>query len=261
EMVEGIPFLDNGFLSFSQEDYEDFINKEPEAKKWIKESVTGQSFINNEKRYCLWLVGISPSDLRRMPLVMDLVRKVKSFRLSSNYSKKFADTPWLFRETVIAKQFILVPKTSSENRNYLPMGFITDKIASNTSLMIPSASIYHFGILNSQMHMTWMRYVAGRLKSDYRYSKDIVYNNFPWPNPLEDQKLQIEFASQKILEVRNQFSNIALADLYNLLTMPPELLSAHRELDGAVDMAYRSETFEGDDDRIKFLFELYKKIS
>ena len=262
KMTEGITPLDNGILSFSEDKYLEFIKQEPASKKWFKPWITGHSFINQYKQYCLWLIGIQPEEIRSMPFLAKKIKQVKEFRENSKSSQQFAKTPWLFRETTIAKQYIIIPKTSSENRKYIPMGFIEDAITSSSSLMINDAEIYHFGILTSLMHMSWVRYICGRLKSDFRYSKDIVYNNFPWPeNPTDKQKDAIERAAQKVLEARAKYPNSNLAALYDPLVMPPELTKAHNELDKAVDLAYRSQSFPNETKRIEFLFELYDKYT
>ncbi len=262
KMLEGITPLDNGILSFSESEYLEFIKQEPASIKWFKPWITGDSFINRYKMYCLWLTNIKPEEIRSMPLLSKKIKQVKEFRENSKSSQKFAATPWLFRETTIAKHYILVPKTSSENRKYIPIGFIEDAITSSSSLMINDANIYHFGILTSLMHMTWVKSVCGRLESRYRYSKDIVYNNYPWPdNPNEKQIKAIETAAQKVLDARLQFPNSSLADLYDPLTMPPTLVKAHNELDKAVDLAYRPQAFTSEANRMVFLFELYEKYT
>ena len=261
-MIEGITPLDNGILSFSKEEYLEFINNEPKSIKWFKPWITGDSFINRYDQYCLWMPDIKPEEIRSMPFVLNKIKQVKEFRENSKSSQQFATTPWLFRETTIAKHYILVPKTSSENRKYIPMGFIENSITSSSSLMINNAGIYHFGILTSLMHMAWVKYVCGRLESRYRYSASIVYNNFPWPeNPTEKQKEAIEAAAQKVLDARAEFPGSSLADLYSPLTMPPALVKAHNELDKAVDLAYRQQPFTSETKRIEYLFELYDKYT
>jgi len=262
KMIEGITALDkSGNLRMNETEYLEFIQKEPSAQQWIKPWITGQGFLNNEKNYCLWLVGVTPEELRSMPLVMDKVKKVKEEREQSEYSSKFADKPWLFRETQIAKQYIIFPKTSSENRTYIPLGFIHDAITSNTSLILPDATLYHFGVLTSQIHMAWMRVVAGRLKSDYRYSKDIVYNNFIWPEATDVQKAEIEKLAQAVLDARANYPDATLADLYDPLTMPPDLAKAHKQLNKAVDKLYRRENFTNDVERVALLFQKYQIVT
>ena len=262
KMIEGITPLDNGLLSFTESEYQDFIAKEPASKKWFKQWLTGHNFINNYNLYCLWLSDISSAELKKLPNVMAKVKEVKEFRENSKSSQKFANTPWLFRETIISDRYIIVPKTSSENRYYIPMGFVEDIITSSSSLMINDATIYDFGIMTSIMHNAWTRTTCGRLKSDYRYSASIVYNNFPWPlNPSDKQKQSIEAAAQSVLDARATHPECSLADLYDPLTMPANLLKAHQQLDKAVDAAYGKIKFANEAERVAFLFELYQQYT
>ena len=228
---------DGGHLIIEAEDYEDFIKKEPEAIKYIKKLIGSVEFINNKDRYCLWLVGANPSELRRMPEVMKRVEACREDRLSGAADrKKLADTPTLFRETKNPKSYIIIPATSSERRRYVPMGFLgEDVIPTNSAIIIENAGLYHFGVLTSNVHMAWMRAVAGRLKSDYRYSKDIVYNNFPWCNPTPEQKAKIEETAQAILNARALYPKCSLADLYDELAMPPELRKARTHANAVAD--------------------------
>ena len=280
-LVEGITPLDNGILAFDRAGREQFIRTEPSAEAWFRPWMTGNDFINGEKNYCLWLADATPSDLRAMPHVMALIAKVKSFRETSKSSQKFAATPWLFRETTIPETFLMIPKTSSERRRFFPMGYVEGCVPTNSALYLAGASLFHFGVLNSTMHNAWLRNTGGRLKSDFRYSKDIVYNNFPWPDlPHESRdakaataadKLQsaIETAAQAVLDVRAKFQcsdqSATLADLYDPLTMPPELLKAHQKLDAAVDKAYERsggrKSYKSDAERVAFLFELYQRYT
>jgi len=257
---QGITPLDNGLLAFTEMEYKDFIAKEPLSEKWFKFWVTGHSFINNYKKYCLWMPNIKPNELRSMPSLMDKIEKVREFRENSKSSQKFADTPWLFRERTIAKDLVIIPKTSSENRSYIPIGFVEDVIVSSSSLMLENVGLYHFGVLTSQIHMLWMRTIAGRLKSDYRYSAKLVYNNYPWPESNEAQKQVIEKAAQAILDARTAHPDSTLADLYDPLTMPANLRKAHNALDKLVEQAYRKPAFKDDAERIKFLFERYQTL-
>jgi len=232
---------DGGNLIIESCDYEDFVAKEPEAKKYIKRLIGAREFINNIPRYCLWLKNISPTELRQMPLVVKRIEAVREMRLSSRDAgtRKLADTPHLFRETVNPESSVVVPRVSSERRRYIPMGFIgKDIIVTDAILLIPDATLYHLGILESNVHMAWMRVVCGRLKSDYRYSKDVVYNNFPWPTPTDEQKAKIEQTAQAILDARALYPDSSLADLYDELTMPVELRRAHQDNDRAVMAAY-----------------------
>lgn len=257
--------LDGGHLLLSDEEKNEFILKEPKAEKFIKPLISAYEFLNGEKRWCLWLVDAEPSELKQSPEIMKRVESVKKFRLDSvaPSTQKFASTPALFRDRNQPETYILVPSTTSENRKYIPMGFFgKDDIANNSCHTVPNGTLYHFGVLMSAMHIAWVKSVCGRLKSDYRYSKDIVYNNYPWPdNPTEKQINAIELAAQKVLDVRLQFSNSSLADLYDPLTMPPALVKAHNELDKAVDLAYRSQPFTSEANRMVYLFELYEKYT
>jgi hypothetical protein len=200
-----------------------------------------------------------------MPEVLKLIEAVKKFRLESvaPSTQKFAESPSLFRDKNRPETFIVVPRVSSENRSYIPFGFFDkNSIVSDTCMSIPNGTLFHFGVLTSLMHMAWIKTTCGRLKSDFRYSKDIVYNNYPWPeNPTEKQKEQIEKAAQKVLDARAEFPNSSLADLYDPLTMPPALVKAHNELDKAVDLAYRPQAFTSDANRMEFLFDLYEKYT
>ncbi len=228
-------------LKIEKNEYTDFISKCPQSKKWIKRMVGAQEFINNKERYCLWLVGCEPSELRSMPLVLERVNKCREDRIKANTeeSLKLANTPTLFREQINPKSYLIIPCVSSERRRYIPIGFLDDKtIPVMGTLIIPNADLYDFGILTSNVHMSWTRTVCGRLKSDYRYSKDIVYNNFPLPNPTSQQRDKIEQTAQMILDTRAKYPNSSLADLYDELTMPPELRKAHQENDKSVMEAY-----------------------
>ena len=259
EMMEGVTALDKGGnLRMTEQERKELIHSEPAAKKWIKPWITGQSLINNEKLYCLWLVDIAPNELRAMPKVLERVERVRAERLQSAYSSKFADRPHTFRETEIARQYIVFPKTSSENRDYIPLAFAEDAITSNTCLIVSNATLYHFGILISKMHMAWIRIVAGRLKSDYRYSKDIVYNNFIWPEADDGQKNQVASLAQAVLGIRTEYPKATLADLYDPVAMPSSLHKAHNNLDKAVDKIYGLSPNGLDAERVTHLFELYQ---
>ena len=241
EIRKGNQPTDGGNLIIEADEIEEFLRKEPYAKPYIKKLVGAREFINNVDRYCLWLVGVSPAELRNMPYVMERVEKVKHFRENSNDkgTQRLALTPTLFRETNNPQTAILVPSHSSENRKYIPLGFIDDSvITTNATLIIPNASTYHFGVLISNVHMAWMRAICGRIKSDYRYSKDVVYNNFPWCNPTDEQKKKIEETAQAILDARALYPDCSLADLYDEVAMPPELRKAHQANDKAVMQAY-----------------------
>lgn len=241
EIRKGNQPTDGGHLIIEAADLDEFLSKEPSARPYIKKLVGSKEYINRKPRYCLWLVNTPPSELRKMPLVMDRIRQVREMRLQSPDAgtRRLADTPTVFRETNNPKSFIVVPSVSSERRKYVPIGFMDgDTIATNLVLIIPDASLYLFGVLTSNVHMAWMRAVCGRLKSDYRYSKDVVYNNFPWPAPTDEQRAKIEQTAQAILDARNLYPDCSLADLYDEATMPPELRKTHQQNDKAVMQAY-----------------------
>lgn len=240
-MTTGNRPADGGHLIIEADDYDEFISKEPRALPYIKKLVGSAEFINNKKRWCLWLVGISPAELRKMPLVLQRVEACKADRENAPDAgrRKLAERPTQFREINNPDTFIVVPAVSSERRRYVPIGFLNkDTIATNLVITIPGANLYHFGILTSNVHMAWMRAVCGRLEMRYRYSKDVVYNNFPWPTPTDDQKAKIEQTAQAILDARALYPDASLADLYDETTMPPELRKAHQQNDKAVMMAY-----------------------
>ena len=237
-MCNGNMPADGKNLSMNDDEYKIFIKKEPEAKKFIKQLIGAEEFINNKIRWCLWLVDAKPNELRKMPLVMKRIEAVKEFRLNSTF-KNIADRPHLFRDLKNPKSFIIIPSVSSERRIYIPIGFLDDNFITTTQVqMIPNANLYHFGILTSSVHMAWTRTVCGRLKSDYRYSKDIVYNNFVWCISTDKQRQEIEQTAQKILDARKLYPESSLADLYNDTIMPPELRKAHQANDKAVMKAY-----------------------
>ena len=242
EICKGSQPTDGGNLIVTEEDYDGFMKQAPASAKYIRRFLGADEFLNGKNRYCLWLDGISPNELQGMPLVLERVQLVRDFRLSSKKAatRKQADTPTLFTENrQPSEDFIAIPEVSSGTRRYIPMGFLhPDTICSNKLQILPGASIYHFGVLMSNVHMAWMRTVCGRLKSDYDYSAKIVYNNFPWPVPTEKQKAKIEQSAQAILDARSLYPDCSLAVLYNEVTMPPELRKAHQVNDRAVMEAY-----------------------
>lgn len=269
KMTTGNRPADGGHLIIEAEDYDEFIKKEPNAKKYIKKLTGAMEFINNKARYCLWLVDINPKELRNMPEVLKRVEACKEDRLNGAEDRqKLAATPWLFRETKCPDLYVIVPATSSENRKYVPMGFLdSSTIATNSATIIPNANLYDFGILTSNVHMAWMRTVCGRLEMRYRYSKDIVYNNFPWCNSTDEQKAKIEKTAQGILDARELYPECSLADLYDDLTMPKELRKAHQENDKAVMEAYGfckkdengKRTWFTESETVAKLMEMYQK--
>lgn len=234
--------IDGGFYLFEKEEMEDFIKKEPSSKKYFRPWYGSREFINQKPRYCLWLGECTPAELKAMPHCMERVKDVREYRLASPSAGtvKLADKPTRFHvENMPKGNYIVIPKVSSENRKYVPMGLMSpDMLCSDLVFIVPNATAYHLGVLTSNVHMAWVRAVCGRLKSDYRYSKDIVYNNFPWPAPTEQQKAKIEQTAQAILDARALYPDSSLADLYDELTMPPELRKAHRDNDRAVMDAY-----------------------
>ncbi len=265
EMSTGNRPADGGNLIIEADEYEDFIKNEPSAIKYIKKLTGAEEYINNKKRYCLWLVGANPSDLRKMPLVLKRIEACRADRLKGAEDRqKLADTPSLFRETKNPEHYLIVPRVSSEQRRYIPIGFLnSETIPTDSATIIMDATLYEFGILTSNVHMAWMRAVAGRLKSDYRYSKDIVYNNFPWPTPTEEQKAKIEETAQAILDARALYPNSSLADLYDETLMPPELRQAHRANDLAVCQAYgfSKDVMKLESKCVAELFKMYEELT
>ena len=260
-LIEGITPLDNGILSFTSEEYEKFILSEPESKKWFKKWVTGQSFLRGQELYCLWLVDITKNELAKLPMTQAKVEQVRVYRENSKSSQKFSVTPWLFRETTIDENYILIPKTSSERREYIPAGYINDAITSSSSLMLIDSSLWHFAIISSAIHMTWVRVVAGRLKTDYRYSASICYNTFPFPEISEAQKTTLEDHVFNVLDEREKHPEITMAELYDPDKMPEGLRKAHHDMDLAVEQCYRKQAFNSDEERLEYLFTLYEKMT
>jgi hypothetical protein len=255
-----------GLILQSEQDFIDYINREPMGKKFIKPYVGSVELINNIKRYCFWLVNVDPIELKYLPVLLSRIDETRKFRSTSSRvaTNKLADFPAIFGEIRQKEGNILViPRVSSENRKYVPIAFFDyNTIINDRCTFMNEATLYQFGIMTSSMHMTWLKTVCGRLKSDYNYSNNIVYNNFPWPeNPNDKQVKAIETAAQKVLDARLEFPNSSLADLYDPLTMPPALVKAHNELDKAVDLAYRPQPFTSEANRMVFLFELYEKYT
>jgi len=288
--------IDDGNFLFTPGEKADFLALEPDAALYFHRWLGSDEFINGYERWCLWLGDRPPEQLRKMPEAMKRVQAVRKFRLSSKRKQTLAAaaTPAHFgTELIPAHTYLLIPKVSSERRLYIPIGFVhPDTFCSDLVFMLPNAALYHFGILQSAMHMAWTRAVCGRLKSDYRYSAGIVYNNFPWPEVLPSPQaipspqpppggrgsvllpppgggraggtasiVAIETAAQAVLDARANHPGATLADLYDPLTMPPDLTQAHRMLDAAVDAAYAKKKFTGDADRVAFLFELYRRLA
>jgi hypothetical protein len=272
-LVDNVPNMrfgsmprDGGHLIFTNKEKELFVKQEPSSEKWLRKYTGAREFLNGDIRWCLWLVDIPPNELKKMSYVLSLLEKVRDFRKKSKAlsTQKFAETPALFCQIAQPdSDYVLFPRVSSERRNYIPIGFLTpDVIASDATLIIPHATTYHFGILTSAIHMTWMRYTAGRLKSDYRYSNSIVYNNFPWPeNVSKKQQQAIAEKAQTILDIRDSYDDSTLADLYDPLTMPADLLKAHQNLDKAVDKLYQKDAFSADTQRMELLLTRYQKLT
>ena len=265
QMVYGNKPTDGGFLFLSPEEKEDLAKNEPSALKYVRQIYGATEYINNKARYCLWLVGISPAELRSSAFIRDRVEKVREFRLSStkDATRRSADTPALFQEIRHPdSQYIIIPRHSSENRKYIPFGFVNPEIIVNDAVqIIPNAELYHFGIMMSNVHMAWTRAVCGRIKSDYRYSKDVVYNNFPWPTPTDEQKAAIEKTAQTILDARALYPDCSLADLYDEVAMPPELRKAHQANDRAVMQAYGFDVKTmTESTRVAELMKMYQKL-
>jgi len=258
--------IDDGHLILEEEDYKALLKDYPAASPLVRPYVGGEELLNGTKRWCLWLENITPQQLRHMPPIMERVERVKNFRASSGRATtvELANYPMLFGERRQPKtRYIAIPKVSSENRPYMPLALLRPNVIANGSLLvIPAPHEYTLGVLSSQMHMAWMRAVAGRLESRYQYSNQIVYNNFPWPSePTNKQKVAIEEAAQGVLDARAAHPDASLADLYDPVAMPPDVRKAHLVLDKAVDAAYGKKTFASDAERVAFLFELYHKYT
>jgi type I restriction-modification system DNA methylase subunit len=264
-MMYGSKPTDDGNFILNDEERNQFVIEEPGASELIKPFMSAYEYLRDIKRWVIWLVDVDPQKIQSLPKVMERVRKVEAFRKASKAeSTRNYPYPTIFRQVTQPKSdYLLIPRTTSENRSYIPFGFFNkDNIVSDTCQSLPNATLFHFGVMTSVMHMAWVRYTCGRLKSDFRYSKDIVYNNFPWPeNPSEKQTQAIETAAQSVLDARAQFPESTLADLYDPLTMPPVLLKAHQQLDHAVDAAYGKNNFQTEAQRVAFLFELYQKYT
>lgn len=262
-MKKGSQPTDGGNLLLSDAEKIEFIAKEPLAEKYIRPFLGSEEMINNIKRWCLWLKNLSPSDLKKMPHTQARLDAVQNMRLASSKeaTRKWAVFPTLFTENRQPESnYLAIPEVSSENRLYLPIGFLDASIiASNKLYTISNATLYEFGVMTSLMHNAWMRTVTGRLKSDYQYSAGIVYNNFPWPlDPTIAQKTKIETAAQAVLDARAAHPTSSLAALYDPLSMPPNLTRAHQQLDKAVDAAYGKTKFNTEAERVAFLFERYQ---
>ena len=257
---------DGGGFILTQQEKDELVKHYPFAEKWVRLYIGAEEFINNKVRYCLWLQGANPSELKQCPFVMQRIASVRDFRLSSKAAgtRKFAETPTLFCQITqpVGQDYLLVPNHSSENRKYVPIGFMSgETIASNAVQVVPNATLYHFGVLTSNVHNAWMRAVCGRLKSDFRYSKDIVYNNFPWCNPTEKQKARIVETAKAILDARALYPDCSLAELYDELVMPSELRTAHQNNDRAVMQAYGMPIGISESEAVERLMKMYVEIN
>ncbi|ANX04862.1 DNA methyltransferase [Immundisolibacter cernigliae] len=269
EMMYGSKPTDNGHFLFTDDEAKAFLAEEPDAAKFIKPFLSAHEYLHNEKRWVLWLFGAAPDEINRLPKVKERVQSVNRFRKASKAASTRAyPYPTLFRQvTQPRSEYVLIPGHTSENRAFIPFGFFPmDHIVGNSCFSLPGATRFHFGVIQASMHMAWVRYTCGRLKSDFRYSKDIVYNNFPWPMDATDkQKDAIETAAQGVLDARARFPDSSLADLYDPLTMPSELVRAHQALDRAVDAAYvpsgGKKNYASDAERVAFLFDLYQRLT
>lgn len=257
---------DGGYLLLTEEERIELLNKEPEANKFIRPLISAREFLHGQKRYCLWLENVNPSEYCNLSEIRKRVEAVRAYRLESKReaTRKLANYPYLFGEIRQPNnEYLVIPRVSSENRRFIPIAYVDSfNVANDSCSTLPHATLYHFGILNSTMHMAWVRQVCGRLEGRYRYSTNIVYNNYPWPeSPTEKQKERIEHAAQMILTARSKFPETDLATLYDPLTMPKDLVDAHHKVDEAVDACYRSKPFSLELERLEFLFTLYQKYT
>lgn len=263
KMQSGSAARDGGFLILSNDEKQEIVETDSQVVKFLKRFISGDDFLNNIVRWCIWLKDANPNEIRDLKILQERFKNVKAFREKSTRAgtKKMAALPYLFAEERQPNHdFMIFPKVSSENRKYIPIAYLTkDYIVSDKTFVVPNTTLYHFGILTSLMHNVWMRYTCGRMKSDFSYSNTIVYNNYPWPqNPTEKQVKVVETAAQNVLDARALVPNSSLADLYHPLSMPPALVKTHQALDKAVDACYRPQPFTTDANRMEFLFALYE---
>lgn len=265
EMLTGNKPIDDGNYLFTPEEKAEFLIKEPNSESFFQRYVGGAEMLNNIERWCLWLGNAKPNELAKLPECQKRVAAVKKFRSDSKSkpTQKLADTPRRFHiEFMPEGNYLAVPQVSSERRRFIPIGFLDKTVLPSSQLkIVPNASLYHFGIMSSSMHNAFMRTVAGRLESRFRYSINVVYNNFPWPESIDNKnKTSIEAKAQAVLDARMVYPESTLAELYNPETMPDNLAKAHKELDKAVDKAYRYTGKPDDADRVAFLFERYQAL-
>lgn len=255
--------IDNGNYLFKKEEMDAFIEKELLSAKWFRKWFGAKEYLENKPRYCLWLKKCPPDELRKMPECLKRIEAVRKYRSESRSAgtRAIANTPLSFHvENISDTDFLLIPAITSEKRLYIPIGFMPKEVmCSNRVFMMPNATLYHFGVLSSIVHNAWNRAVCGRLEMRYNYSKDVVYNNFPWPTPTDRQKLAIEKAAQAVLDVRNAFPNSSPSDLYDPNTMPSDLVKAHEKLDKAVIKAYNKE-WKTESEIVDDLMKMYQVL-
>lgn len=254
--------IDVGNLIIEASDYDEFVS-DPEIEPYVKKLVGSKELLHNLPRYCLWLPE-APEAIKQKPLIADRIEGCRNMRLSSRDPgcRRLAERSHEFRDLNNPETAIVIPRVSSERRDYIPMGFVSkNTIITDSCHVVPNGTLYDLGILESRMHMTWMRTVCGRLESRYRYSRDLCYNTFPWPEAKETQRQLIEVLAQKVLDARDLYPELTLADLYDPDKMPQELKDAHEQLDRAVDWLYRTKAFENDEERLQMLFEKYEKLA
>ena len=264
QLKTGVQMIDNGILTFTQNEYEDFVAHEPESRKFFRKYIGGDEYINGFHRWILYLADSSPSDLRNLPHVRERVRQVREYRAASRRPSTIKMSAYPTRVGVderLSKPFLVLPNTSSERREYIPIGWLTPEVIANQKLRIlPNATLTDFALLTSAMHMAWMRAVTGRMKSDYMYSVGVVYNTFPTP-PKDADLSKLEPLAKAVLDARAAHPDATLADLYDPDLMPPDLRKAHQTLDRAVDKLYRRTGFASERERVEHLFMLYEKMS
>jgi hypothetical protein len=254
---------DAGNFLFNDSEKEEFLASGKDAAKFIRPFISAKEFLHNKNRWCLWLKDATPSEIKKSPNVQERIKNVQEYRSKSTRkaTMKLAETPYLFGENrqPYDGDYILIPRHSSENRKYIPMAFLShDNIAGDSCVIVKNASLYHFGVLTSSMHMAWVKQICGRIKSDYRYSNTLVYNNYPWPkNPTSKQITDVENRVKELLDIRKKFKDSSLADLYDPLMIPKELTDAHNKLNRVVERCYMSKPFKSDLERLELLFELY----
>ena len=267
KVTRGTHPVDGGFLLLSDAERAEYIKKEPNGEKYIRRLIGAKELLHNIKRWCFWLEDADPSELRHLSLLRERIAKVREFRLASSDAgtRRQAEHSHLFRTPSMQPEssYIAIPAHSSETRKYVPMAFFEPSIIAHNSIhILRGANLYHLGVLQSSMHIAWVRQVGGKLEARLRYSSDLVYNTFAWPESPSPQDVQaVSDAAQAVLEIRGRYPNASLADLYNPLAMPKDLLDVHKRLDKAVDRCYRRETFKTDSERLGFLFERYTAVT